>query len=67
MKLRELLRKANLTADSEVSDTEISDIVTDSRKADYGSMFVCISGALTDGHDYPPSPFDGSCGCSCTK
>lgn len=52
MKLRELLNKANLTADGDFTDTEISDIVTDSRKADYSSMFVCISGGHSDGHKF---------------
>ncbi len=52
MKLRELLKKSDLTSDGEVADVEISGIVTDSRKADYGSMFVCISGGRDDGHRF---------------
>ncbi len=31
---------------------QISEIVIDSRKAVAGSVFVCLSGALSDGHDY---------------
>jgi len=33
-------------------DCEITDIVFDSRKADAGTMFVCIRGSASDGHDY---------------
>ena len=35
-------------------DTEVSDIIYDSRKVAPGTMFVCMVGAVTDGHKYIP-------------
>ncbi len=35
-------------------ETEVKDIVYDSRKIVEGVMFVCLTGARTDGHDYIP-------------
>ena len=34
------------------SDIEITSVVNDSRKAEKGSLFLCIHGAVSDGHDY---------------
>ena len=34
--------------------TLVTDLVYDSRKADKDSVFVCIMGTVTDGHDYIP-------------
>ena len=36
----------------ESNDTPISGISYDSRKVKKGDLFVCISGFVTDGHDY---------------
>ena len=36
----------------ESNDTPISGISYDSRKGKKGDLFVCISGFVTDGHDY---------------
>ena len=36
-------------------DPTITSVVTDSRKAGPGSLFVCIKGARTDGHEYAPA------------
>ena len=33
-------------------DIEITSVVNDSRKAEKGSLFLCIHGAVSDGHDY---------------
>lgn len=33
-------------------DMEISNVANDSRKAGQGSLFICIHGAVSDGHDY---------------
>lgn len=33
-------------------DIQIMDVVNDSRKAGPGSLFLCIHGAVSDGHDY---------------
>lgn len=38
-------------------DTEVSSIVTDSRKAGEGALFGAIAGARVDGHDFIPSVF----------
>ncbi|MCR4691959.1 MAG: UDP-N-acetylmuramoyl-L-alanyl-D-glutamate--2,6-diaminopimelate ligase [Lachnospiraceae bacterium] len=35
-------------------DTEVEGIVCDSRKAGKGSLFICVPGAVTDGHKYAP-------------
>ena len=35
-------------------DTEVSDIIYDTRKVAPGTMFVCMVGAVTDGHKYIP-------------
>ncbi len=53
MKLRELLQEIE---DYEVLsgdvDVEITSLVYDSRKAERGSVFVCIKGTVRDSHDY---------------
>ncbi len=52
MKLKQLLTKLEyelLQGDIEI---EISDIVYDSRKATEKNAFVCLSGAVVDGHSY---------------
>jgi UDP-N-acetylmuramoyl-L-alanyl-D-glutamate--2,6-diaminopimelate ligase len=38
--------------------TLVTDLVYDSRKAGKGSVFVCIKGTVTDGHDYIPEVVD---------
>lgn len=50
MKLLELCRGAGLECPDGASDREITEIVTDSRRATAGSLFVCIRGLRTDGH-----------------
>ena len=44
-----------------ISDTEVSDIVYDSRKAAAGTMFVCLVGAVMDGHSYAPDAYENGC------
>lgn len=39
-------------------ETEVGDIVYDSRKIKEGVMFVCMTGARTDGHDYIPDAIE---------
>ena len=39
----------------------VTSLCCDSRKACEGSMFVCISGAITDGHDYARAAYAGGC------
>jgi UDP-N-acetylmuramoyl-L-alanyl-D-glutamate--2,6-diaminopimelate ligase len=45
----------------DVKNTVVGSLCCDSRKACEGSMFVCIPGAITDGHDYARAAY--SCGC----
>lgn len=52
----------NANRDASMLDgVEIRDIVYDSRKAFEGTMFVCLVGAVSDGHSYANSAYD--CGC----
>ena len=50
--LRELLAKFEYECIRGTLDTEVTDIIYDSRKVVPGSMFICITGAVTDGHGY---------------
>lgn len=57
MKLIQLLEKleytiAQVPADIKIEDVEITELVNDSRKVVDHSIFVCISGAVVDGHDF---------------
>ncbi len=51
MKLKELLSSIEYSCDA-LPDTDICDIVYDSRKAVPGCLFVCLRGANSDGHKY---------------
>lgn len=42
-------------------DIEISDIVYDSRKAAAGTLFVCLVGAVSDGHSYAAGAYSQGC------
>lgn len=50
--LRELLTGVAYECCGGTLEREVTDIIYDSRKVVPGSMFVCISGAVTDGHAY---------------
>ena len=52
MILKELLERSEYTLVQGSEDVEISTLVYDSRKIEKGSVFVCISGAVSDGHTY---------------
>ena len=52
MKLTELLEHLDYEVIQGSADIEITTLVNDSRKAEKGSVFVCISGAASDGHAY---------------
>ncbi|MDD6311606.1 MAG: UDP-N-acetylmuramoyl-L-alanyl-D-glutamate--2,6-diaminopimelate ligase [Firmicutes bacterium] len=57
MKLAELLKELEFNIVSEGKsglETEVSEIVLDSRKATPGCLFTCIKGAVSDGHAYAP-------------
>ena len=52
MYLNELLEKLEYTKLQGELKISITNLIYDSRKATKGSVFVCISGAITDGHSY---------------
>ncbi len=64
MILTEILADIEYTAKCEcmnVSDVNVSDIVYDSRKAVFGTMFVCLIGAAADGHSFAKKAYDSGC------
>jgi UDP-N-acetylmuramoyl-L-alanyl-D-glutamate--2,6-diaminopimelate ligase len=52
MQLKELLDGLEILDRRGDWETEIDSIVYDSRKARHGSLFVCVEGFITDGHQY---------------
>ena len=52
MKLKQILDNFDYIVENGSVDTEICHLVMGSRKVEPGDVFVCISGAVTDGHDY---------------
>lgn len=50
MLLSKLLNSLNIKTD--LSDTEVTDVIYDSRKASEGCVFVCLRGAAADGHKF---------------
>ena len=52
MKLEKLLEKLDYTLDAGSLDTEIASLEYDSRKVGKDSLFVCLTGFRTDGHEY---------------
>lgn len=52
MKLADLLKKLHYTCVQGDVDVEISTVVYDSRKVKNNSLFICIKGAVTDGHRF---------------
>lgn len=54
MKLKDLLINFEYTVQGNL-DTEISDIIYDSRKVEKGTAFVCLKGYTSDGHRYARS------------
>ncbi|MCD8300340.1 MAG: UDP-N-acetylmuramoyl-L-alanyl-D-glutamate--2,6-diaminopimelate ligase [Clostridiales bacterium] len=54
MKLSDLLERSEYKILQGSIDREMSTLVYDSRKIESGSVFVCISGAVSDGHAYAP-------------
>ena len=52
MKLKELLSSLPYTVVQGSDDTEIIDVIYDSRKVVEGTAFVCLKGYNTDGHKY---------------
>lgn len=52
MKLTKLLERLKYEVVQGNDDIEITKLVNDSRKVSQGSVFVCISGAVVDGHEF---------------
>lgn len=52
MKLTELLERLEYEVRQGDDGIEVTELTNDSRKVTEGSVFVCISGAVSDGHDY---------------
>ena len=52
MKVSELFGRAGLEYPPSLGDIEIKEIVTDSRRASEGCLFLCIKGMTTDAHGY---------------
>ncbi|MZQ76069.1 MAG: UDP-N-acetylmuramoyl-L-alanyl-D-glutamate--2,6-diaminopimelate ligase [Peptoclostridium sp.] len=61
MKLSEMLSGAQMVSVSGDFETEIGSITYDSRKAGSGSLFICIKGFASDGHDYAKSAYESGC------
>ena len=58
MKLNDLVNRIPHTG---ASDTDITAITYDSRKAGPGALFVCLVGAWLDGHTYAESAYRNGC------
>ncbi|MCD8218080.1 MAG: UDP-N-acetylmuramoyl-L-alanyl-D-glutamate--2,6-diaminopimelate ligase [Clostridiales bacterium] len=52
MKLSDLIQKLDYTCVQGTADREITTLVYDSRRIEKDSVFVCITGAVSDGHQY---------------
>ena len=52
MKLTRLLERLEYEVRQGSDEIEVTELINDSRKVTEGSVFVCISGAVSDGHDY---------------
>ncbi len=50
--LKDLLAEIEYECIRGTLDREVADIIYDSRKVTPGSMFICITGAIQDGHGY---------------
>lgn len=52
MKLKQLIQDLEYEVIQGNADIEVTELINDSRKASSGSVFVCISGAESDGYHY---------------
>ena len=55
MKLVQLLERLEYTCLQGTTEQEITKVEADSRKAGEGSLFICIRGAVADGHAFVPA------------
>ncbi len=58
MKLSKLCERIDYELLQGSMDTEVADVIYDSRKITEGTMFVCMVGAVTDGHKYIPDAIE---------
>lgn len=56
MKLSTLIKNIPHSGEGEC---DITNIVYDSRRAHEGCLFVCLTGALRDGHEFAPKAYEG--------
>ena len=54
MKLSKLLKNCP----EQFAETEILNVTDDSRKVEKGSLFVCVKGPVSDGHNYAKQAID---------
>ena len=54
MKLIDLIFRMNYTLLQGSLEQDITEVIYDSRKAVPGCIFLCLPGAVTDGHKYIP-------------
>ena len=52
MKLNQLLERLEYETIQGSDQTEVTTLINDSRQVQQGSVFVCISGAVSDGHRF---------------
>lgn len=52
IRLTRLLERLEYEVRQGSDETEVTELINDSRKVTEGSVFVCISGAVSDGHEY---------------
>ena len=52
MKLTQLLERLEYEVIQGNDKIEVTELINDSRKVSEGSVFVCITGAVSDGHQY---------------
>lgn len=52
MKLKKLLEHVSWECVQGDADVDVKDVINDSRQAGEGSLFICIKGAVADGHKY---------------
>ena len=62
MKTSDLCEKIEYRLLQGSMDTEVTDVIYDSRKVTEGTMFVCMVGAVTDGHKYIPDAVEKGAG-----
>lgn len=52
MRLTQLLERLRYEVSQGSDEINVTELINDSRKVTEGSVFVCISGAVSDGHAY---------------